>query len=345
MAIRKTKLWTSLVHFSYAILQFRSAYSVSSMQMVLQEKIKQVVMVKTYEKIPDLLTSFDQARQNPNPFSFLSALPLMSRTQIIDEILQSLIPIRPRSRPQIAYACLLSYTLESPNPLPLSLVVLQRTLRSGCVPVPQTHLALSSVWLKHYHHEPHSIQDILKEMKSIGYNPDCGTCNYLISSLCAVDQLTEGVKVLKGMAQAGCIPDSESYDTVIKAMCKVRRTAEALDMIKKMVQKVGLTPRQGTLVKVVAALRANREMWRAVDMIEFLEKAGHVIGFESYELVVEGCLERGEYILAGKVVVGMTNKGFLPYIGVRQKLVQRLASIGEWKLACDVRQRFAELQS
>lgn len=183
------------------------------------------------------------------------------------------------------------------------------------------------------------------EMKSIGYCPDSGTCNYLISSLCAVDQLTEAVKVLKGMAGAGCIPDLESYDTVIKSMCKVRRTADSLDMVKQMVEKVGLTPRQGTLVKVAAALRANREMWKAVEMIEFLERESHIIGFETYELVVEGCLECGEYFLAGKVGIRMTEKGLLPYIRVRQKLVERLASIGEWKLACAVRQRFVELQS
>ncbi|PON81593.1 Pentatricopeptide repeat [Trema orientale] len=344
MAIGTTKLWKSLMPFSHGLLQYRFLNSLPSMQM-LQETIKEVVELKTYQKIPDLLTSFEQARRNPNPFSFLSTFPQIIRTRIVDEILQSFIPLRPRSRPQNAYACLLSYTLQSPNPLPLSLAILQQTLRSGCVPVPQTHLLLSSAWLEHRHCESHSIQNILLEMKSIGYHPDCGTCNYLISSLCAVDQLTEAVKVLKGMAGAGCVPDSESYDTVIKAMCKVRRTAEALDMIKQMVEKVGLTPRQGTLVKVAAALRANREMWRAVEMIEFLEREGHIIGFESYELVVEGCLECGEYILAGKVVIGMTEKGLLPYIGVRQKLVERLAGIGEWKLACAVRQRFVELQS
>ena len=182
-------------------------------------------------------------------------------------------------------------------------------------------------------------------MKSIGYHPDCGTCNYLISSLCAVDQLMEAVKVLKGMAGAGCVPYLESYDTVIKAMGKLRRTAEAVDMIKQMVEKLGLTPRQGTLVKLAAALRANREIWRAVEMIELLEREGHIAWFESYELVVEGCLECGEYILAGKVAIWMTEKGLLPYIKVRQKVVERLAGIGEWKLACTVRQRFSELRS
>ncbi|KAF5732596.1 hypothetical protein HS088_TW17G00126 [Tripterygium wilfordii] len=182
-------------------------------------------------------------------------------------------------------------------------------------------------------------------MQSIGYHADCGTCNYLISSLCAMDQLVEAVNVLKGMAGAGCVPDLESYGTVIGAMSVARKTAEAVEMLKQMVVKVGLTPRQGIVFKVAAALRANREIWTAVKMIEFLETEGYSVGFETHESVLEGCLECKEYLLAGKVVMGMTDKGFIPYIKVRQKVVEGLINSGEWKLACTVRERFAELGS
>lgn len=182
-------------------------------------------------------------------------------------------------------------------------------------------------------------------MQSIGYRPDCGTCNYLISSLCAIDELAEAVTVLKGMGRAGCAPDLESYGTVIGAMCGFGKTTDAAEMMKEMVAKIGLTPRQETVVKVAAALRANKEIWKAVEMIEFLERKGFHVGFETYELVVEGCLECREFVLAGKVVMKMTGRGFIPYIRVRQKVVEGLAGVGECELACAVRQRFSELRS
>ncbi|KAK9023742.1 hypothetical protein V6N11_003944 [Hibiscus sabdariffa] len=53
-------------------------------------------------------------------------------------------------------------------------------------------------------------------------------------------------------------------------------------------------------MKVMATLRANREIWKAIELIEFLERKGIPVGFESYELVVEGCLDCCEYVLAGK---------------------------------------------
>ncbi|KAJ0051528.1 hypothetical protein Pint_02373 [Pistacia integerrima] len=332
------KVCRSLVNLGPSLLQF------SSLSSQTLEEIKAAVEAKDYQQIPDLLISYKQPCQNPNPFSFLSTIPNNHRIKVIDDILRSFIPLRPRSRPQLAYDCLLSYALQSSNPLPLALAILQRTLRSGCVPVPQTRLLLSSVWLEQ-RRQSHSVADILLEMRSIGYHPDCGTCNYLLSSLCAVDQLMEAVKVLKGMGRAGCFPDSESYSIVIGAMSSFRRTDDAVEMLKEMVAKVGLVPRHATVVKVAAALRANREMSKAVDVIELLEREKFLVGFESYELVVEGCLECHEYILAAKVVMGMTGRGFIPYMKVRQKVVEGLASIGEWKVACVVRQRFSELKS
>ncbi|RYR43468.1 hypothetical protein Ahy_A08g039874 isoform E [Arachis hypogaea] len=160
-----------------------------------------------------------------------------------------------------------------------------------------------------------------------------------------IGQLAEAVKVLNGMGGAGCIPDFNSYGIVIGAISRARKTAEAVDLMKQMVVKYGLTPGQGTLVKLFAALRANREIWKAVEMIELLEKEGHSVEFESYEAVIEGCLEKHEYVLAGKVAMGMTERGFIPYIKSRQKIIEGLASIGEWKIACAVRQRFTSLKS
>ncbi|KAJ8573437.1 hypothetical protein K7X08_009948 [Anisodus acutangulus] len=273
---------------------------------MLEESIKAAVEAKRYEQIPDILSSSKGPYHNPNPFSFLSTFPENTSVKIVDEILQSFTPIRPRSRPRIAYSSLLSYSLQSSNPLPLALAILQRTLRSGCLPVPQTHLLLSTAWLER-RSKSHSVSSILLEMQDIGYSPDCGTCNYLILSLCKVDQIDEAVNVLKGMVRAGCIPDLDSY--------------------------------------ALAAIRANKEIRRAIEVIEFLTNEGVHLGFECYELVLEGCLENRQFIFAGKLVIEMTKRGFIPYIRARQKVVEGLANIGEWELANAVRQRFAELKS
>ncbi|XP_065876280.1 pentatricopeptide repeat-containing protein At1g06270 [Euphorbia lathyris] len=341
MVIGVAKFFNNPLHSHHFRLHLPLVRAIAS----LEQTIETAVETKAYHQIPDLISSLkQQSPQNSNPFSFLSDLTLDRRTQVTDEILQSFIAFKPRSLLQPVYSHLLTYALQSPNPLPLSFAILQRTLRSGFSPVPQTRLLLSSAWL-HRRGKLQSVASILLEMESIGYNPDSGLCNYLLYSLCAVDQLQEAVKVLKGMGKAGCVPDLAGYSTVVNSFCRIRKSAYAVEMMKEMVVKFGLNPRQGTVVKLAAALRANREIWIAVDMIEFLEKEGCNVGFESYELVLEGCLECKEYILAGKVVMRMTDKEFIPYIKARLRVVEGLVAAGEWELACSVRHRFAKLNS
>ncbi|GAB2285402.1 hypothetical protein Dimus_019855 [Dionaea muscipula] len=280
----------------------------------LEESIETVIANKSYQQILGLLNSWKGLyEQHTNPFSFLSGFPSKCRTQVIDEILQSLVPSRPRSRSYIAYEFLLSYTLQSSQPFPIALAVLQRTIRAGCIPVPDTQLLLSSAWLDH-RHRFQRVTDMLLDMKSIGYRPDTGTCNYIILALCGVDQLEEAIELLRGMTGVTCIPDLESFGVLIVAMCRHRRTSEALAMMKEMVGKFRLSPRQHLLVKLASSLRANKEMWRAVELIEFLEEKGIHIEFESYEVVVKGCLECTEFLLAGKVAARMAQRGFIPYI-------------------------------
>ncbi|KAI3467163.1 hypothetical protein Pfo_023826 [Paulownia fortunei] len=343
MALAATNFCSLFRPLSRAFLQFSLAHSASS-QGSLEESIRAAVEAKTYQKIPELLNASKESCRNPNPFLFLSTLSESHRVRVIDEILQSFIPIRPRSRPRVAYSCLLFYTLESPNPLPLALAIVQRMLRSGCLPVPQTHLWLSKAWVERLQRYQ-AVSSILLEMHSIGYSPDSGTCNYLILSLCKVDRYEEAVQVLRGMGRVGCLPDLDSFGTLISEMSELRMTSGVAEMVKEMVGVHVLNPRKETIVKAVVAMRANRDVRRAVEMIEFLESEGVDVGFKAYELALEGCLEVRQFVLAGKFVIRMTERGFIPYIRVRQRLFEGLVSVGETELASIVRHRFAELKS
>lgn len=187
--------------------------------------------------------------------------------------------------------------------------------------------------------------EILSEMRTIGYPPEGATCNYLLSSLCAVDELCEAIAVLRGLNSSGCSPDSEGYGTVIGACCAARRTEVAAELMREMVGKQRLTPKQGTAVRVVAAMRANGEVRQAAEMVGWLEREGCGVGFQSHEMAVEGCVERKEYVAAGKAVMEMVGRGYIPYIQVRQKVVEGLAAMGERELASAVRRRLAELRS
>ncbi|GMI83059.1 hypothetical protein like AT1G06270 [Hibiscus trionum] len=143
MAVRPTKLCKFLFNLYPCLSQSVLIHSISSLNYV-EEIVKSAVEAKMYELLPNILAPEGKTGRIPNPFSFLSTLPLRLTTKIIDEILQSFKYVRPQ--PRVVYDILLSYTLQSPHSLPLCFVILQCTLRSGCLPDPQIKL-LSSAWL------------------------------------------------------------------------------------------------------------------------------------------------------------------------------------------------------
>ncbi|XP_076918942.1 pentatricopeptide repeat-containing protein At1g06270-like [Bidens hawaiensis] len=186
---------------------------------------------------------------------------------------------------------------------------------------------------------------MLLQMHSIGYIPDTGVCNYLISSLCKVDEYDEAIHVLRSMKGAGCVPDLDSFGLVIGLLCQLRKTRKIEELMKEMVVKFRLSPRKEIVVKVLKSMRASKDVHKAVEMVVFLEEMDVQIGFESYELVVEACLESGLFVLAGKVVVRMTNRGFIPYVKVRQKVFDGLVAVGEIEFAYVLKKKFAELNA
>jgi len=61
------------------------------------------------------------------------------------------------------------------------------------------------------------------------------------------------------MGRAGCVPDLKSYSTVISDS---EEHFKALDFMKQMAN-LGSIPRQGTIVKLLAEHRPEREIWKA----------------------------------------------------------------------------------
>ncbi|KAG6435514.1 hypothetical protein SASPL_100388 [Salvia splendens] len=87
-------------------------------------------------------------------------------------------------------------------------------------------------WLRQHRKASSSL--ILPEMKSIGYTPDCGTCNYLFLTLSKIDQFGEAVEVLKGMGRAGCVPNCDSYGGLIAELSEARKVDAVAEVVREM---------------------------------------------------------------------------------------------------------------
>lgn len=143
------------------------------------------------------------------------------------------------------------------------------------------------------------------------------------------------------MYAAGIDPDSGCYCEVIEAM----DGEAAPKLLVEMAVRRGMAPRRGTVARVVQAMRVEGKARQAADLVRVLERSGCAVGFEAYEAAAEGCLKSREVVAAAQVVAEMAGKGFVPYIGVRQRVVEGLSSIGQAELAAEVRRRLGEIHS
>ncbi|WOL17037.1 pentatricopeptide repeat-containing protein [Canna indica] len=327
-------------------LQRRRFCTVNLFETPLHLAVRSAVECGDHRSIPSLLP--DSSNPIPNPFSFLSLLPPTLAAATITDLLHSFASLRPRSLPYPAYVALLSLTLPNPIPdpplssvlFPPALAVLQSTLRSGRPPLQETRLSLPLNWLAL--RRRCSVAAIISSLRLLGFRvPDLNTLNYLISSLCATGETEEAAALLRGMSAAGIDPDSASYCEVIEAI----GGGAAAELLVEMVVARGMAPRRGTVARVAATMGTEGEARRAAELLRLLEREGCVVGFEAYEAVAEGCLERGDVVAAARVVAEMAQRGFAPYIGVRRRVVEGLAAIGQEEIAGDIRRRLAEIRS
>lgn len=79
-------------------------------------------------------------------------------------------------------------------------------------------------------------------------------CNFVLSSLCVVDQLVAAVKILKGRGRAGCVPDFKSYRTVISDS---EEHFEALGLLKRMA-KSGVNPRTRNHCEIIGRTTSRK---------------------------------------------------------------------------------------
>lgn len=350
----KNNVMATATRSALSLLQCRRRFLCSmageSIESHLHRSIRYAVDSGDHLQVLNLLSDANFTR---NPFSFLSLRPPPLAAAVVADLLRSFADVRPRSLPYPAFSALLSLTLPEPEPnsfplsvfLPAGLAVLQSTIRSGLPPPAETRNSLPSNWLalRRRRRCPRpSVVGILSSVRTLGFRPpDLNTLNYLISSLCASGEAEEAVAVLRGMSVAGIDPDSCSYCEVIEAVDE----RAAAELLREMVVGMGMVPKKRTVARTVAAMSAEGGAKRAAKLLRVLEQNGCEVGFEGYEAAAEGCLDSGEVVAAARSVAEMASRGFVPCIGVRRRVVEGLAAIGQAELAGELRRRLAKIRT
>ncbi|CAA6653445.1 unnamed protein product [Spirodela intermedia] len=180
---------------------------------------------------------------------------------------------------------------------------------------------------------------LFREMAAEGIKPDATAYNTVIGGLCGAGEMGRAEELFRAMTLEGIDPTSTSYEKLIAGHCTAGDVGGAADLYEEMLRK-GFRPEGSTVGRFIDALcekgrvaeglrLLRREMESMfLSLIKGLCQEGKVEeglklqaemagrGFQAdseiYRAFLDGYLQRGDALLAGKLRDEMLSRGLAP---------------------------------
>ncbi|KAI3938224.1 hypothetical protein MKW92_004191 [Papaver armeniacum] len=242
-----------------------------------------------------------------------------------------------------------------------ALEVLKEMVERGLEPSLSTY----NVLLKGYFRAGQIKQawDFFKEMKRRRSEIDVVTYTTVIHGFGIVGEIGKARKVFDEMVKRGCLPTVETYNAFIQVLCKKDNVENAIVIFDEMVSK-GYVPNQSTYNVVIRGLCHAGKMERAMEYMgrmkedecepnvqtfNVLEKALEVFdkmdggaylpNVDTYNVLIGAMFVRkkpDDMVIAGKLLMEMVEKGFMPRRFTFNRVLNGLTVIGNHGLAKEI---------
>ncbi|CAN1194705.1 Pentatricopeptide repeat-containing protein At1g02060, chloroplastic [Linum perenne] len=200
------------------------------------------------------------------------------------------------------------------------------------------------------------------------FTPDTCTYNTLMNTQCEAGKLDEALKVFEKMIELKAQPDSASYSVLIRSLCQNKDFGRAEKLFDELFKKKillrddGCTPLVASYSTILEFLCENGKTYKADRVFRQLMKRGRqdpncfttlITGhcregtfeagyellmlmlrrdflpeFETYQLLIEGLLQKGDPVLAQQTIEHMLKSGYLPTAATFHSILGQLLEQG-----------------
>ncbi|XP_072972394.1 pentatricopeptide repeat-containing protein At1g74900, mitochondrial [Typha angustifolia] len=191
--------------------------------------------------------------------------------------------------------------------------VFDEMVGQGCLPSVATYNALIQVICK-----KGKVQDavlMFEEMVGKGYTPNVVTYTVLIRGLCHAGKMARAMELFDTMTHEGCEPSVQTYNVVIRYWCEEGEIETGLEMFARMGERGDCLPNLDTYNVIISAMFVRK---RPEDMV-----------------------------VAGKMVMEMVERGYLPRRFVFNRVLNGLLLTGNQEFARELlrlQDRFGRLR-
>ncbi|RYR33571.1 hypothetical protein Ahy_A10g048173 isoform D [Arachis hypogaea] len=179
---------------------------------------------------------------------------------------------------------------------------------------------------------------IFDEMVGEGVVPNVATYNALVHVLCKKDNVENAVLVFEEMVVKGFVPNSVSYNAVIRGFCHAGEMERALRFMARM-EKEGCQPNVQTYNVVIRYLCDAGDIEKGLELFEKMGDGSCLPNLDTYNVLISAMFVRKkseDLMVAGKLLLEMINRGFLPRKFTFNRVLNGLVLTGNQDFAREI---------
>ncbi|KAJ9140374.1 hypothetical protein P3X46_031030 [Hevea brasiliensis] len=155
---------------------------------------------------------------------------------------------------------------------------------------------------------------VFDQMVKEGVLPSVPTYNALIQVLCKKDNVDNAILVFEEMVKMGYVPNSTTYNLVIRGLCHAGEMQRALAFTERMKYDECKTNVQ-TYNILIRYFCDSGEIEKGLDLFQKMGTEDCLPNLDTYNILISAMFVRkksADILVAGKLLVEMIDRGFLP---------------------------------
>ncbi|KAL5819018.1 hypothetical protein ACOSQ4_022860 [Xanthoceras sorbifolium] len=173
-----------------------------------------------------------------------------------------------------------------------------------------------------------SVHQTLNFMLSNGFEPNQGTTDIAVRSLCSVDRVDDAVELVKEFSLKKCPPDIYTYNFLIKCLCKSRALSTVYSFIDEMRTAFDIKPNLVTYTILIDNVCNTKNLREAMRLVNVLSDSGFKPDCFVYNTIMKGycMLSKGSEVIG--VYKKMKEEGVEPDLVTYNTLIFGLSKSG-----------------
>ncbi|KAK1414662.1 hypothetical protein QVD17_30411 [Tagetes erecta] len=181
-------------------------------------------------------------------------------------------------------------------------------------------------------------RQVFNEMLDVGILPSVASYNAFIQVLCKKDNVENAIVVFDEMLKKGYTPNSTTYNVVIRGLCHVGKMDRAMEYLDKM-KLDKCDPNVQTYNVIIRYYCDEGEIEKGLEVFETMGSGECLPNLDTYNVLISGMFGRkrsDDLIVAGKLLIEMVDRGFVPRKFTFNRILNGLLLTGNQDFANEI---------